>query len=240
MTRSHCAQWRVQRFETLEQKEPLAADLLSLGAITPVVHDVVAVAQDVVGQVDSAANHLLGASPLSTVQNTVQSALGAVGGLHVVDTVHDLAGGLLGGLLNNAAAVTTNLTASLSGVAGATATGSATFNLISNGIHGAAMLNVHIAGAEANSILPVTIDGTLVGNVQVNAAGIGSLVLNSNASATSGHLLPDLSVAANSTIQVGSLLSGTFTATAAATNAGVGLNVSALVPNTVDHIFALI
>jgi hypothetical protein len=47
-------------------------------------------------------------------------------------------------------------------------------------------------------------------------------------------------ITANSTIQVGSLLNGSFNAALSSSGANVGLNIGTLLPNAVDDVFALI
>jgi hypothetical protein len=237
---------RIARFETLEQKQPLAADLLGLGSVSSLVHNVadtangtIDTAQNVVNtvltKVDAAATKLLGFAPLSTVQNLANNVLSGLSSLNVGNTLSQLTSGLL----NNGLAAQTSLVATLSGVGGAT--GSATLAFNAAGLNSSATFDVTIQNALANSILPVTVNGMIVGNIQVDALGKGELLLASNA-AESGHLLPLTfpTITANSTIQVGSLLSGSFNAAVSSSGANVGLNVSTLLPNAVDNVFALI
>jgi hypothetical protein len=237
---------RIARFEALEQKQPLAADLLGLGSVSSVVHNVAGTAGGVIdtthnvvdtvlAQVDAAANKLLSFAPLSTVQNLANNVLSGLSGLNVGNTLSQLTSGLL----NNGLAAQTSLVATLSGVGGAT--GSATLAINAAGVSSSATFNVSIQNALANSILPVTVNGMVVGNIQVDALGKGELLLASNAT-DSAHLLPASfpTITANSTIQLGSLLSGSFNAAVSSSGASVGLNVGTLLPNAVDGVFALI
>jgi len=237
---------RIARFEALEQKQPLAADLLGLGSLSSVVHNVTDTAggaidtthnvvDTVLAQVDGAANKLLGIAPLSTVQNLANNVLSGLSSLNVGSTLSQLTSGLL----NNGLAAQTSLVAKLSGAGGVT--GSAVLAINAAGVNSSATFDVTIQNAVANSILPVMVNGMVVGNIQVDALGKGELLLASNAT-DSAHLLP-LSfptITANSTIQVGSLLSGSFNAATSSSGANVGLNIGTLLPNAVDNVFALI
>jgi hypothetical protein len=98
---------------------------------------------------------------------------------------------------------------------GDTATGHAVFTTITLPDGTATqILRVRVTGADANSKLDVSIDGTSVGSISTDADGNGHLILSSNPDSSNvGQLPSGLNVTSTSKITVGTSISGTFDAT---------------------------
>jgi hypothetical protein len=73
------------------------------------------------------------------------------------------------------------------------------------------ILRVHVKGADPNTSLDVSVDGTSVGSVMTDDNGNGQLILSSNPHNTNvGQLPSGLNVSSTSTITVGTSITGTF------------------------------
>jgi hypothetical protein len=76
------------------------------------------------------------------------------------------------------------------------------------------ILRVHVRGADANTSLDVSIDGTSVGSITTDDNGNGQLILSSNPhNSDVGQLPAGLTVTSTSTVTVGTSISGTFSST---------------------------
>jgi hypothetical protein len=79
------------------------------------------------------------------------------------------------------------------------------------------ILRIRVTGADANSTLDVSIDGTSVGSITTDADGNGHLILSSNPhNSNVGQLPAGLNVTSTSTITVGTAITGTFNSTSSA------------------------
>ena len=105
-----------------------------------------------------------------------------------------------------------NLKASLTGSTAATAT--ASFHTETEHGQVLSFFSVKVKGATAGAVLPVIVAGINVGSITIDANGNGSLVFSTKPNGTTVLPFPANfpTLAANSTITVGTILSGTFAA----------------------------
>jgi hypothetical protein len=105
-----------------------------------------------------------------------------------------------------------NLKASLTGSTAATAT--ASFHTETDHGQVLSFFSVKVKGATAGAVLPVIVAGVNVGSITIDANGNGSLVFSTKPNGTTILPFPANfpTLAANSTITVGTILSGTFAA----------------------------
>jgi hypothetical protein len=91
------------------------------------------------------------------------------------------------------------------------------------------ILRVHLKGADASTTLDVSVDGTSVGSITTDANGNGILILSSNPKSSNvGQLPTGFTVTSDSTITVGTTVTGSFgTSSASSGSATFGSLVSA-------------